>query len=207
MIVTEGILAPYRGKNGKLLVTRTGYVSPYESPPLVPHGLFTSTFKAFGENWPSSGNRGIILVLAFSKSVPILRPGREWLALVHQTGGYLCEQTGMIATRLEPRRSILPKLESIARDNFFADSGRFDRADLLASRIVSYFTALKAIDLDCECTWRNLTEGLYPIDATPENLNRITENPPDLDSIAFWDHPRARYSDEPAIFFLAENSD
>jgi hypothetical protein len=139
--------------------------------------------------------------------VPILKPGREWLALVHQTGGYQCEQTRIIATGLEPRRPMLRELESIARENFFAESGRFDRADLLASRIVSYVSALKAIDLDCECTWRNLTEGLYPVDATPENLRQVTENPPDLDSIAYWDYPRARFSDEPAIFFLAENSD
>ena len=208
MIITEEILAPHREKNGRLFVTRTGYVSRYESPSVLPHDLFTPTFDVFGKDWPGSGeNPGIVLVLAFSKLMPILKPGREWLALVHQTSGYSCEQRRMIATRLEPRPSILPKLESIARDNFFAESGHFDPYDLLASRIVSYVSALRAIDLDCECTWRNLTEGLYPIDATPENLRRVAENPPDLDSVACWDHPRVRYSDEPAIFVLAENSD
>jgi hypothetical protein len=79
---------------------------------------------------------------------------------------------------------------------------------VLASRIASYVAALAQINLDCECTWPYLTESLYPIDATQDNLNRVAEDAPDLESIAEWGgFLRARYSANPVIFCITENSD
>jgi hypothetical protein len=113
----------------------------------------------------------------------------------------------MIATRLTPNPSILPALNAIARACFYAEGGRFSNLDLLASRIVFYATALNRLGLDCECTWRNLSEGLYPIDATQENLDRVAQDAPDLSTIVDWPTKSVRYSRDPAIFLVAENSD
>jgi hypothetical protein len=212
MIVTEEILAQYRKAGGPLGIDG-------RSASRLPDSIkFTSTHEAFRSDWAnhrSPGSRSIskerleiVLVLAFVGTVPALRPGREWLALDHQCGGYSCLHEVMIATRLIPRPSVLPALQLIARDGFYAETGHFDRSQLLASRIASYVTSLARIGLDCECTWRCLTESLYPIDATQDNLNRVAEDAPDLDSIAEWKgFGRVRYSNDPVIFFMTENSD
>src|SRR5262249_17995135 len=139
--------------------------------------------------------------------VPALKSGREWLALEHQCGGLLCEQQRMIATRLKPRPSMIyPSLRQIARDGWGAENGRVNRIDLLASRIADYVAALKQIGVDCECTWRYLTESMYPIDATDNNLNCLAEDAPKLSDLAV-NYAPARYDSNAAIFVLAENND
>jgi hypothetical protein len=211
MIVTEEILARYRTAGGPVGIDG-------RSASRLPDSIFTSTDEAFRSDWAnhrSPGSRSIskerleiVLVLAFVRTLPVLRPGREWLALDHQCGGYSCAHEVMIATRLIPRPSVLPALQLIAREGFYAATGHFDRHQLLASRIASYVTSLARIGLDCECTWRYLTESLYPIDATQDNLHRVAGDAPDLDSMADWKgFSRARYSDNPVILFMTENSD
>jgi len=82
------------------------------------------------------------------------------------------------------------------------------RDELLASRIVRYVNGLNELDLDCESSWRHLTESVYPIDATQENLDRIAENAPKLDDLVDWSgFIRARYANDPVILLLTENSD
>ena len=129
------------------------------------------------------------------------------MALQHQCGGYSCEQQVMIATRLTLRRSIMEPLRSIAREGYFAETGHFDRDQLLASRLTTYLKSLSNLGLDCECTWRMLTESLYPIDATQKNLNLVAEDVLDLKSLAQWHYPPVRYLSEPVILFMTKNSD
>jgi hypothetical protein len=210
MIVTEELLAPYR-KDGSPIS-----IDGISQSLLRHHGtnLFTPTDVAFRSDWANHRSAGIagisrerleiILVLAFTRSVPVLRPGREWLALYHQCGGGSCECETMIATRLIPRASALSTLQLIAREGFDAETGHFDRSQVLASRIANYVATLARIGLNCEGTWRYLTESLYPIDATQDNLNRVAEDAPDLESLGL---PRARYAIDPVIFFMTENSD
>jgi len=184
---------------------------------LLPPEFFTQSSEVFELERPSPNEEAssdpkealeIVAVLAFTRHAPVLRPGREWLAIDHQCGGYACEQQRMIATRLNLRPSISSEMLRVAQVGYFAESGHFNRDSLLASRIAAYIAALARIGLDCECTRRFLTESLYPVDATQENLNRIAEDAPDLDSIAHRNgHSRARYSDQPAVFFLTQNSD
>jgi hypothetical protein len=151
-----------------------------------------------------------VLLLAFTKFVPPLKPVRQWHAIRHQHGGYGCHHIEMIATRLVPRPEVLPVLKSIAREGCGAEGGRFDQDNLLASRLISYASMLNEVGLNCECSWRHLSESLYPIDATQENLQRIAEDAPELDDLADWTHMdflRARYSPSLAIFYIVENSD
>jgi hypothetical protein len=204
MIVTEEILKPYRLKGSPVNIVHRP----------LPDIFFTPTHNAFrfdSENPTTPENPHdpkhtleIVLVLAFTRNVPVLKPGREWLALVHQAGGYSCETQGMIATRLTPRPSVLSSLQLIAREGYGAEN----RHSLLSSRIVSYVAALTRIGVDCECTWSFLTESLYPIDATQRNLDQVAEGAPDLETISDWKfHSRARYCSDPAIFFMTQNSD
>jgi hypothetical protein len=207
MILTEEILAPYRLKNGPV---RIDGGSP------LPPNFFTPTSRAFHwanltalENPRDPKERfETVVVLAFTGSAPVLKPGREWHGLDHQCGGYSCEHQRMIATRLDPRPSVLSAMRLIAREGYGAETGHFYRSQLLASRIATYVTALQRLNLDYECSWRYLTESLYPIDATQDNLNRIAEDAPGLESVADWkDYVHVRYSSDPAIFFMTENSD
>lgn len=112
----------------------------------------------------------------------------------------------MIATRLTPRHSVLPSMRAIAREGYYAEAGHFDRGQLLASRIANYVVALKRDGLDCEATWRYLTESLYPIDATQENLNCVAQDAIDLHAMVEG-LLQARYIRNPVIFFMTENSD
>jgi hypothetical protein len=214
MIVTEEMLAPYRKDGGPISI------DGISQSLLRDRGtnLFTPTDVAFRSDWANHRNAGIagisrekleiILVLAFTRSVPVLRPDREWVALYHQCGGDSCECETMIATRLTPRISVLSTLQLIAREGFYAETGHFDRGQRLASRIVNYVATLARIGLDCESTWPYLTESLYPVDATQDNLNRVAEDAPDLDRLADGKRfVRARYAINPVIFFMTENSD
>jgi hypothetical protein len=213
MVVTEEMLAPHR-KNGTPITLGRHKQSLYDRLP----NLFTATDKVFQSDWSNHRSPGsssvlverleVVLVLAFARSVPVLLPDRKWVGLSHQCGGYSNTGEIMIATRLTPRASVLPTLQTIAREGFFAENGHFDSGQVLASRIASYIAALGQIGVDCESTWRYLTESLYPIDATQENLTRLAEDAPDLATIANWSgFIRARYANDPVIFFMTENSD
>jgi hypothetical protein len=226
MIVTEEILAPYRSKDGCVQISYnpysySHYLSKYggiDSVLRLPEDMFTPTDQAFRSDWPNlDGPKNlsdpretleIVLVLAFTRWAPVLNPGREWLALEHQCGGYSNAVIKMIATKLTPRPSVVSPLRLIAREGYGAEKGNFDRSQLVASRIASYVAALARIGLDCEASWRHLTESMYPIDATQANLDRVAENAPELASIAAWEGRQwAGYINDPAIFFLTENSD
>jgi hypothetical protein len=111
-IVTEDILAPYRsdGRSVDIWVNTR-----------LPPTLFTSTERAFQTDWanPDIPNEelAIVLLLAFTRCVPVLKPGRDWLALDHQCGGHACQHFAMVATRLNPRPSVVSSLRKIARED------------------------------------------------------------------------------------------
>jgi hypothetical protein len=105
MIISEQILAPLRVDGGVLSVGG-------RSAPPVPHSFFTPTVLEKFQ---------LLVVLAFTRYLPVLKPGREWRALVHQCGGYACEQEVMIATRLTPRPSVIPTFENIVREGYAAN--------------------------------------------------------------------------------------
>ena len=175
---------------------------------------YTSGCELFGDDWTDfsaatlkEGLR-IVVVLAFTDSLPNLRFDREWLAIQHQSGGHASDQLSMIGTRLRPKASVADALLRIARDRYDECNGWFTRCNLRASQIVSYSAALNAIGLDCEASWRHLQEGTYPIDATQQNLDRLAVDAPDLRSIADWtDRRPGRYSRDPVILVLTEDSE
>lgn len=214
MIVTEQMLAPYRA-DGRPLSFRIADRLRLRNGTFIPSNLFSDSSAFFQPFWWAKPDKQdpkqdlqVVAVLAFTEHVPVLKPGREWIALSHQAGGYSNEHVLMIATRLESRPYLKPALNAIAREGYFAEDGRFNKNNILASRIAKYVTALDELNLDCESSWRLLTESVYPIDATQDNLDRLAVDAPALDDIADWTgFIRARFSSDPAILLLTENSD
>lgn len=215
MIVTEDMLAPHREEGKPLRLTRES-VAYLREPPHVPSRLFSDSANFLQSSWrseqadPHDPRNGlqVVPVLAFVQSVPRLKAKPEWMLLRHQAGGYGCEQICMIATRLELRPALKPALDAIAREGYGAEAGHFSSSDILASRIARYVNALAELGLDCESSWRLLTESVYPIDATQENLDRVANSAPQLSDIVDWDGSiRVRYSSDPAILLLTDNRD
>lgn len=191
----------YRFEHGLPLPAR-GYDFGFDYK--MPHELF-------GDDWSDRSNAPegmkIVVLLAFTRSLPELRFDREWLAIYHQCGGHMSNYVSMIATRLRPRALVGDALLRIARDRYGEDDGWFSQDGVRASQIVSYSAALAAVGLDCDVTWRFLQQGTYPIDATQQNLDRLAEDAPDLRAIADW-RGRApnRYSRDPVILVLCDDS-
>jgi len=195
-VLTEDILAPHRAENGGLGVAQ------------IPRELFTSTWMENRPTWLDFGPdlTGIVALLAFTRFVPILKSGREWVALEHQCGGLFCQQLNVVATPLRMRPEVFPGLLRIARKGAGLHGGYFWSMNVLASDIANYVRDLAELGLDCECTWPLLTEAVYPIDATAENLKTIAADLPDLSCAIEGELPH-RYDSNVAILVIAENSD
>lgn len=220
MILTEAELAPYRDGNGLahllplpgLQFADNEMLPPYARRTLLPNTLLTPTHKVFKSDWHTPADKGTpretlqaIPVLALMRFVPILNPRLLWQGLQHQCAGVYCNQLRMIATRLRPRPAIAPHLNAIVRENYDGEAGFFHQNHLRASHIVSYVATLERLGLTCETSWSNLNEAAYPIDATQENLDLITEGAPPLSEIADWSAHEPQ--DCAIILLLSDNSD
>lgn len=217
MILTEADLAPFRDANGLahleplpgFLESAAALLSPGRV--VLPSEMLTPTHKAFETEWnafDSSRPRETlqaIPVLAFRRHVPVLNPAVEWRGLVHQCSGFYCQQMRMVATRLRPRPAIAAHLNGIVRKHYDADAGFLHPDNLRASQVVSYVETLARLGLDCDVSWRNLTEGAYPIDATQKHLDLLTEEALPLAEIADWSDQEPRHN--AVILLLAWNSD
>ncbi|MEI2299550.1 hypothetical protein [Ensifer sp. MJa1] len=217
MILTEADLAPFRDANGLvhleplpgLLGSAAALLS--SGRVVLPNGLLTPTHKAFVADWNAfDADRPretleAIPVLAFRRKVPVLNPTLEWRGLIHQCSGSYCQQMRMIATRLRPRPAVAEHLNAIVREHYGRDAGFVHHDNLRASQIVSYVEMLARLGLNCEISWKNLTEGVYPIDATQLHLDLLTEEAPPLAEIADWSHEDPEHG--AVILLLAWNSD
>lgn len=217
MLLTEDAMAGFRA--AELEKPRSG-TFPFLMPrgPALPETAFSDPAEVFGEDWTPPVASGlhedvrnalkVVAVLAFRRGLPRLNFDRPWWSIRHQCRGYSNQQIEMIATRIALRPAIIEPLSAIARDGHFAEMGLFNTHELLASRLARYVAALDQIGLNCEASWRHLREGVYPIDATQENLDALSDDPPDLRSVVDWGgSPPARCSDDPAILVIAQNSD
>jgi len=130
-----------------------------------------------------------VLVLAITQRPDFLREfnfklTRQWLKVQHQTAGYACHQVYMDATILKPREP--EKLHILNRE--YSDSCinmwglTLDDAVTYRQRIIDLF------GVDCNDTFHYLEEGIYPIDATQENLKKLCKDrlPKDLDNLIDW---------------------
>lgn len=167
--------------------------------------LFTPSWTFFpSELGDTFGFGGVVAILGFTKLLPKLAPELDWFAIKHQSGGYACSHPRFVGVRLALRPTITAHLEVLANDYRGHKNGYFSLTDKSTTDIEVYNARLKLIGLNCEFTYPWLHEGVYPIDATPEALSRLTNTPPDLEQ--FGDSWAPRPPDF-GVFVLATNCD
>ena len=202
--ITENLLKLHRDADGDLNLDA------------IPRRLFTATWSEDRPSWLDFGVEGlssmeeirqalkVVPVLAFTKKVPFLGTGREWVGLQHQSGGHACEQLYMVATPLDVPHSLLTPLRHIAQQRY--NRSHFFYGDIEESDIESYNSELAELSLDCCLTWPLLTESIYPIDASAKNLGTVAPDQHDLLGLV-EDKPSDLFASDAAILLLTQNSD
>ncbi len=159
-------------------------------------------FSDSDELFPELKHGEPVALLAFTTSIPRLAAGRDWYGIDHQAGGYACDHPHLVGLRLTIRPSMAEKLKDLVRRYLGAAGGHLSLDKVTASDIVGYTQVLADLGLHCDSSYRNLQEGVYPIDATSQALALIADEPPDLDLVK----DPLGYGGL-AIVILAENSD
>jgi hypothetical protein len=138
------------------------------------------------------------------------KPGREFINLQHQTSGHACNQVYMQATLLKPREPV--KIQMLSDAWLDSDAGCFG---VPLDEVLKYREQLKALfglGVDCNHSYQDFEEGIYPIDCSPEAIKALCEDdlPEELDDlIEFGDNNFARLCVyiRWSLFVLGENCD
>ncbi|MBI0472739.1 hypothetical protein WCT78_00165 [Pectobacterium versatile] len=142
------------------------------------------------------------LVLASVITVPV-GSGESWRLAIEDCGGFSCDYRAAAVLPLSIRPDIVRVLEQIVEEDFSPD--RLDYFTMFDSGQVAavkrgYLTCLQAAGLSCSPdNLDRLTQALYPVDATPENLAILSGESIDLSAIAV--------SHGLVIFIVGQNCD
>ncbi len=148
------------------------------------------------------------LVLAVPQKYDF-KKGRIWQGIAHQTAGHGCHQHYMYGTILKPKSEIVEKIQHINKHWLDSDCGWAREATL--DEILKYRKQLQELlGVDCNQSYADFEEGIYPIDCTIENLGKLTAEkfPKELDSLIRWnkDEPYFHRADW-KLYLLGENCD
>ncbi|EAS0050630.1 hypothetical protein C7P29_23880 [Salmonella enterica subsp. enterica serovar Agona] len=132
--------------------------------------------EAFAEGLSRSGLSPVLL-LASPTTVPVTTDERWWLAKENVSGHY--GRIFYAAVReLVIRSDIISVVRSIADENFTSEHmGYFERLTSDEKEVVysDYLRTLAEGGLTCtEKNLVKLTQDLYPIDATPDNIRKLS---------------------------------
>jgi len=118
-------------------------------------------------------------------------PGREWLHIAHQTGGYACNQFHFQGTLLKPKSvEVLQAMNRIARHWLDSCVGMWGQQ---LDPVLEYRRQLNEwLDVDCNYSFPMFEEGLYPIDIEHRLKLSDEEFPKDLDDQIEWEHDLQR---------------
>lgn len=147
------------------------------------------------ERWPS-------LVLASSETVPAVGAG-EWQLAYESCGGFSCDTFYAAVLPLSIRSQIKTILESIVDERFTSDGlDYFNMMDNQTRAEIreAYLSVLHSVGLSCnEQNLKQLTQALYPVDATVKNLSILSEDHIELETL--------QVSEGLVIFIVGENCD
>jgi hypothetical protein len=146
----------------------------------------------------------VVALMAFIQLAPPLHPAFKWLAIEHQSGGYVGSHPAFVGVRLALRPEIQAALQMLAGRYRGYRNGYFSIDAKSAKDIADYDARLGELGLDCDYTYPALHEGVYPIDATEKNLAILTDTPPDL---ALLGDEFTRRPTNFGVYVLARNSD
>lgn len=139
-----------------------------------------------------------------------LDDSREWHHILHQTSGHACGTLDVICTFLEPRPNVLAVMNEIDRTWYDTDLGAWSTP---LDDVVKYRQILnEKLGVDCNRSYADLEEAVYPIDCSIENLRKlcIDQLPDDLESLLKFDRELDRMMgmiDRWKIYIIGENCD
>ncbi|ENH3410656.1 hypothetical protein ABWC92_000858 [Escherichia coli] len=147
------------------------------------------------ERWPS-------LVLASGETVPAVGAG-EWRLASEDCGGFYCDTFYAAVLPLSIRSEMNAVLESIVDERFTTDGlDYFNMMDNQARAEIreAYLSVLQSVGLSCnEQNLAQLTQALYPVDATIDNLSILSDDLIELGTL--------QVSEGLVIFIVGENCD
>ncbi len=137
------------------------------------------------------------------------KPTHNWVKIAHQTAGNGCHQVYMNAIVLKCRD--FDKINTLAKHY---DNTCMNMLGLSLNEIVAYRKYINdTLNVDCNESYHYLEEGIYPIDATTENIKKLCKDnlPKDLDNLIDWrDDKVGKYAgciNRWYLFILGENCD
>jgi hypothetical protein len=133
------------------------------------------------------------LVLALKSEYQMEQP-ELWKPIVHQGGGHGCHPLYIYGMVLLPRPDILETLKEIERHWYDTDAGVFKTT---LDEVIEYRTMLKTLlKVDCNHSYHDFMEGIYPIDCDVTTIRRLAISPvPDnLDDLIVFENGIARMS-------------
>lgn len=134
---------------------------------------------------------------------------KKWLKIAHQTAGHGCNQHYMIATILNPTKTAKKLMKELNNIWLDSDCGVFG---VELDSIKFYREKLLSYNLDCNNSYHNFEEGIYPIDFTNETLRKLTNDsfPTDLDNLIKFDTKISKFCgsiNRFHLYILGENCD
>jgi len=140
-----------------------------------------------------------------------LKAIREWTKIGHQSAGHGCHHIYIQGTILEPKPDIAHQIKILNDKWLESDCGIFG---VSLDELMEYRMDLKTLfEVDCNISHQHFEEAIYPIDCTPDNIKRLTnENIPENldDFIEFDDKPFSRLAgmiNRWSLFILGQNCD
>ncbi len=138
------------------------------------------------------------------------KPVRMFLPIAHQTAGHGCHQHYLYGTVLTPREEVAAAMQVINDHWLDTDCGCLG---VSLDEVLAYRQQLQTLlHADCNRTYRDFEEGIYPIDYTPQTLSSLQTDvfPPDLDELIEWKDRLNRTAGligRWQVFILGENCD
>ena len=95
--------------------------------------------------------------------------------IAHQTGGISCNQHYFDGFFLKPKSKIRDKMIKLDEDYLGSGLGTFGQNTL--DEILDYRNLLQVeFNVDCSIAYKDLEEGIYPIDCYIENIEKLTND-------------------------------
>ncbi|MBI4981514.1 hypothetical protein HZC30_08245 [Candidatus Woesearchaeota archaeon] len=133
---------------------------------------------------------------------------RIWQGIAHQTAGHGCHQHYMYGTILKPRPELVDKLQQITQHWLESDCGMGGSATL--DEVVEYRKQLQEwLGVDCNTSYPDFEEGIYPIDCNAENLRKLSGEkfPKNLNDFIKREKREFPYLVHWQLYILGENCD
>jgi hypothetical protein len=108
---------------------------------------------------------------------------RKWLRIAHQTAGHACHQHYMTATILDVQPQMWEFVKQLNTTWLGTDCGVFG---VTMNELEGYRALLRSYGLDCNLSYQDFEEAIYPIDCN--FIGGISDDilPADLDDLIEW---------------------